>query len=173
MTTDFADEFKRYRLIAEKAMAQLSDDSLNRVLSPEGNSIAMIVRHVSGNFISRFTDFLTTDGEKPWRNRDAEFETREYSRTEVDALWAEGWRVLEGQLANLSDAQLENEVRIRGAPLTVHAALSRSLAHIAYHVGQIVFMARVVTEGNWEWISIPKGQSQAYNRDPTLEKRPR
>ena len=134
---------------------------------------AMIVRHMSGNLVSRFTDFLISDGEKPWRNRDAEFEERAYARGEVERLWDEGWRALEEQLAALDDSKLADTVAIRGAKLTVHEALSRALAHAAYHVGQIVLLARIGSGGNWDWISIPKGQSGAYNANPTMEKQPR
>jgi hypothetical protein len=172
MIESFRDEFQRYRRIGEKALAQIPDDALNRVLFTDANSAAMLVRHLGGNLTSRFTDFLTSDGEKPWRDRDAEFETREYGRDEVERRWAAGWSVLEAELAKLSDADLSREVRLRGQPLTVHEALARSLAHTAYHVGQIVLLARLLAESEWEWISIPKGQSAAYNAAPTKEKRP-
>jgi uncharacterized damage-inducible protein DinB len=172
MLENFRDEFARYRLTGEKALRQIPDEALNRDLFTDGNSAAMIVRHLDGNLTSRFTDFLTSDGEKSWRDRDAEFETQEYSREEVERRWAAGWGVLESQLAQLSDADLAREVRIRGQPLTVHAALTRSLSHAAYHVGQIVLLARLLAGRDWEWISIPKGQSGAYNAAPTKEKRP-
>lgn len=172
MIKDFVDEYRRYRVIGEKALAQVSDAGLNRVLSPDNNSVAVIVRHVSGNLVSRFTDFLTGDGEKPWRNREAEFEEKEYGRQELERTWADGWRVLEDELAKLADADLERRVRIRGRTLTVHEALARSLSHVAYHVGQIVLLARILSEGEWQWISIPKGKSEDYNQNPDMEKRP-
>ena len=174
MTTlqDFRDEFQRYRLIGERAMAQVSDDALNRRVTPGINSIAMLVRHVSGNLRSRFTDFLKSDGEKPWRNRDAEFEERDYARAEMGASWVEGWKILEEQLMGLTEADLQATVRIRNQPLTVHEALCRSLAHIAYHVGQITLLSRILSEGEWRWLSVPKGKSGEYNQNPTLEKRP-
>lgn len=172
MIEDFVSEYARYRAIGERAMTQVSDEALNRVLGPDGNSIAMLVRHLSGNFSSRFTDFLGTDGEKPWRQRDAEFETRPYTRAEVDTMWTTGWGVVEGQLAALTDAQMTDTVRIRGTPFTVHAALARSLSHAAYHVGQMVLLARLLATDEWRWISIPKGGSDAYNRNPTGEKGP-
>lgn len=173
MIEDFTSEYARYRTIGERAMAQVSDEGLNRVLGPDGNSIAMLVRHLSGNFVSRFTDFLSTDGEKPWRERDAEFETRPYTRAEVDRMWADGWRVVEEQLAALTGAQMGETVSIRGTPFTVHAALARSLSHAAYHVGQMVLLARLLATGEWRWITIPKGGSEAYNRDPARERGPR
>jgi hypothetical protein len=141
-------------------------------VAPNGNSIAMLVRHLGGNLASRFTDFLTADGEKPWRNRDDEFADGVYSRAEVDEAWRAGWDVLRRELAALTDADLERQVTIRGQGLTVHAALCRSLAHAAMHVGQIILLARIVATDEWKWISIPKGQSQQYNQNPTLEKRP-
>ncbi|MDB4885074.1 MAG: hypothetical protein JWN79_512 [Gemmatimonadetes bacterium] len=176
MLDDFAAEYRRYRLIGDRALAQLpDDDALNRIPAPDGNSAAMIVRHLSGNLASRFTDFLTSDGEKPWRDRESEFETRTYTRAEVDALWAAGWSAVEGALASLADdaTLLGGTVTIRRQPLTVHAALCRSLAHVAYHVGQLVLLARMHAAAPWQWISIPKGTSDAYNAAPYLERAPR
>lgn len=169
---DFIDEYARYRAMGEKALEQVSEDALNRVVAPNGNSIAMIVRHMGGNLASRFTDFLTTDGEKPWRNRDDEFADGVYSRAVVDEAWATGWEVLESELKKLTDDDLERLVTIRNQELTVHAALSRSLAHASMHVGQIILLARILASHEWRWISIPKGQSQQYNQNPTLEKGP-
>jgi uncharacterized damage-inducible protein DinB len=158
MIDDFSGEFARYKVIGEKAIAQVADEALNRIGSADGNSIAMIVRHLSGNFFSRFTDFLNTDGEKPWRERDREFMERPYSRAEVDTMWAGGWRALQDTLATLTDADLQKTVTIRQQPLTVQQALTRALAHAAYHVGQIVLLARVLAHRDWEWISIPKAK---------------
>jgi uncharacterized damage-inducible protein DinB len=171
--SDFVDEYRRYRATGERALAQVPDAALDLVPAPDANSVAMLVRHMSGNLASRFTDFLTTDGEKPWRERDAEFETRPYTRAEVDTLWREGWAVLEATLAGLTDADLGATVTIRGQPLTVHSALSRSLAHVAYHVGQLVLLARMHAGEPWRWISIPKGGSDAYNARPDMEKAPK
>jgi Protein of unknown function (DUF1572) len=169
----FQTELARYRSIGQKALAQIPDGALDRVPTPDGNSVAVIVRHLSGNMKSRFTDFLTTDGEKPWRQRDREFEEWHPTRAELETAWNEGWAVLEGALAGLSDSHLQRQVTIRGQNLTVHDALSRALGHIAYHVGQIVLLARIHAEGGWDWISIPKGGSAAYNANPTKEKGPR
>lgn len=173
MIEDFRGEYRRYRLLAEGALAQMPDGALNHVPSPDGNSAAMIVRHVSGNFVSRFTDFLTADGEKPTRDREGEFEERSYTRAEMDAHWAAGWRVVEDALAGLTDADLSRTITIRRQPLTVSAALCRSLAHVAYHVGQIVQLARMTADKPWQSLSIPRGQSAAYNAAPTREKAPR
>ena len=170
MLSDFVDEYNRYRVLGERALAQLPDAGLNHVPSPEGNSAAIIVRHVSGNLASRFTDFLTSDGEKPWRERDAEFLERRYSRAEVDVMWAEGFRVLSVALDGLSEADLGRDVTIRGQPLSVHAALARSVAHLAYHVGQLVLLARELADAPWQSLSIPRGKSVAYNADPKYER---
>ncbi len=167
---DFADEYTRYRTMGEKAIAQVSDDGLNRILAPNGNSIAMIVHHVGGNLASRFTDFLTTDGEKPWRDRDSEFADGPFTRTQVLQIWNNGFRALEAALASLTDADTTRTVTIRGVPLTVHEALCRSLAHTANHVGQIILLARIVAQNEWQWISIPKGRSAEYNANPVHEK---
>ena len=172
MLKDFIDEYQRYKSVAEKAIAQVSEADLNRVVSSDNNSIAMIMRHISGNLLSRFTDFLTSDGEKPWRNRDSEFEEGNYDPAELRRMWDEGWSVLTSELSKLSDEQLGQTVYIRGQAWTVHSALCRSLAHVSYHVGQIVFLARMLNDGHWDWISIPKGASAEYNKNPTKEKKP-
>ena len=172
MLKDFVDEYERYKLIGRKALAQVSDDFLNKVIGADNNSIAVIVRHISGNLISRFTDFLTSDGEKSWRDRDSEFAEKDYSREELDEIWEKGWKVLEATLGELTDDDLIRTVTIRGHKHSVHEALSRSMAHIAYHTGQIVLLARIFNDGNWQWISVPKGKTQEYNQNPTMEKRP-
>ena len=173
MSKDFADEYRRYRANCEKAMVQIPDDALNQALGADNNSIAIIVRHISGNLISRFTDFLSSDGEKEWRDRDSEFRDAKYARQDIDEVWARGWAVLEAQLTALKDEDLRKVVFIRGTPLTVHEALCRSLAHTASHVGQIVLLARLLSGGNWKTISIPKAMSHTYNQNPTLEKSPK
>jgi uncharacterized damage-inducible protein DinB len=160
---DFRAQYAQYRQLAEKALAQLPDSELNHVPAPEGNSVAMIVRHVSGNLVSRFTNFLTEDGEKPDRDRDREFDERPYLRDEVNALWAMGFAVLDDAIAPLADADLERTVTIRQQPMTVHAALTRSLAHLAYHVGQIVLLARIGAADPWESLSIPRNKSPQFN----------
>ena len=169
---DFADEFGRYRAAGEKAMSQMSDEDLNHVPVGDGNSVAMIVRHICGNLVSRYTDFLTTDGEKPWRNRDGEFEDGPFTRAVVNEAWATGFATLERELARLTDEDLTRTVTIRTGELTVHEALCRSLAHTAMHVGQIILLAKVAAGDRWKTLSIPKGQSAQYNRDPNIEKRP-
>ena len=160
---DFRNEYARWQKTAEKAIAQMPDDALNHVPSPEGNSVAMLVRHVSGNLVSRFTNFLTEDGEKPDRDRDAEFTERPYTRAEVDEMMRRGFGVVDATLAPLTDDDVTRTVTIRGEQMTVHAALARSLAHIANHMGQIVLIAKMTAGGPWQSLSIPRGKSQAFN----------
>jgi uncharacterized damage-inducible protein DinB len=163
-------EFLRYKTLGESAMAQLSEPDLSREAPGGGNSIAALVWHVSGNLASRFTDFLTSDGEKPWRDRDDEFVPRAVSRAAVAERWMAGWSAALTAIAALSDADLEREVTIRRQPLTVTQALARSLAHTSYHVGQIVFLSKAWRGEQWLNLSIPLGQSRAYNGDPTKER---
>src|SRR5262249_24072883 len=169
---EFVDEYARYRALGEKAIAQVPDDALNRVMAPDGNSIAVLMRHIGGHLASRFTNFLTEDGEKPWRDRDSEFEGGPFTRAQIMEAWTAGWTVLETELATLTDGDLERFVAIRGQELTVDAALCRSVSHVAMHVGQIILLARTLVTASWQTLSIPRGQSQVYNQNPTLEKRP-
>ncbi len=152
-------------------MEQLSEEQLSQG-SAVGNSIATIVWHISGNLESRFTDFLGSDGEKPWRDRDREFLKRTVSRAELREKWDRGWSVLMGTLADLDDGVLQREVTIRGVPLSVLEALQRSLTHVSYHVGQIVFLAKELRGGRWNYLTIPPGGTAAYNKNPTNEKPP-
>ena len=168
----FVDEFARYRLTAEKAVSQLNEDELNKIPGEGMNSVAMIMRHLSGNLRSRFTDFLESDGEKPWRDREQEFSRGPFSEEELLTSWESGLRVLEETLGKLDDNDLAKVVRIRGISLSVSEALARSLAHFSYHVGQIVLLARLLKCGDWKWISIPPGKSQDYNLRPDKEKKP-
>ena len=172
MIQEFSNEFARYKRIGLKAIAQVPEDRLNEIAGSEGNSIAILVQHISGSLTSRFTDFLTTDGEKPWRRRDSEFEAIARTRKDLEELWATGWAVLEDQLGRLTDEDMLREVYIRGEAWTVHGALARSLAHVSYHVGQIVILARILCSRDWQWLSIPKGMSKEYNLNPTKEKIP-
>lgn len=166
-------EFRRYRQLAEGALRQLDDQQLAARAAHDGNSIATLAWHVAGNLRSRFTDFLESDGEKPWRDRDSEFTAHEKSRDELMTFWANGWSCLFDSLAQLDDSHLSRQVTIRSQPLGIHEALHRSLAHAAYHVGQIVMTARAHRGDDWQFMSIPPGQSAAYNQNPTLEKSPR
>jgi uncharacterized damage-inducible protein DinB len=163
-------EFRRYRRLGEESLRQLDGEALVRQPPGDGNSVAAIVWHIAGNLRSRFTDFLTTDGEKPWRDRESEFALRAVTPADVRAKWDEGWSVLHETLETLSDADLARTVTIRGQSLSVLDALQRSVTHTAYHVGQIVFLARSLRGKRWEWLTIPPGQSDAYNKNPSREK---
>jgi uncharacterized damage-inducible protein DinB len=155
------------------AVAQVKDRDLHKVIGDDGNSIAVVVNHLSGNLKSRFTRFLTEDGEKPWRNRDREFDEAPEDRAVMLERWEEAWSILLDTLKSLTDSDLGKTVRIRGQELTVSDALERSLAHTSYHVGQIVLMARVHVGKSWKSLSIPRGKSQAYSAHPSKERRPR
>lgn len=165
-------EYLRYKDLAEKTFAQLDDSQLTMRAGETSNSIATIVWHMAGNLTSRFTDFLTTDGEKPWRHRDEEFHDRQVSQPELLARWNAGWQVLFDTLGTLVDDDLTRTVVIRGQSLPVIDALHRSLAHAASHVGQIQFWGKVMKGTTWDYLSIPPGGSAAYNANPTLEKPP-
>lgn len=165
-------EFLRHKALGEAAIAQLDEGQLHFRPGGEGNSIATLCRHVGGNLRSRFTDFLTTDGEKPWRKRDEEFEDDGRSREQILEQWDRGWAVLFTTLGTLSDADLWETVTIRGQSLLVHEALHRSLAHVSYHTGQIVMLARSAKGDGWSYLSIPPGQSEEYNERPILERSP-
>lgn len=161
--------FRRYKALADAALAQVSEVELGQAGPGTGNSIAVLAWHVAGNLASRFTDFLTTDGEKPWRDRDSEFEARTPTHQELEAHWERGWNVLFDSLSKLTDDQLQDTVVIRGTELRVHEALHRSLTHTSYHVGQLVYQARGLRGAEWQSLSIPLGASEAYNRNPTSE----
>lgn len=165
-----AAEFRRYKALAEGAFGQLTDEQLTAAAPGDGNSIATICWHVAGNLRSRFTDFLTTDGEKPWRHREEEFKIRNVTQAELLTQWEPGWSALLDTLDALTDADLARTVTIRQQPLLVSEALFRSLAHASYHVGQIVYASRALRGSSWRFLSIPPGQSDAYNAAPNLEK---
>jgi len=158
--------FKYYKQLAEKAMEQLPDES-TYFWSPgeESNSIAVIVQHLHGNMKSRWTDFLTSDGEKEWRNRDQEFELYVKDRTEIMQLWEEGWSCLFTALDSAKGAASDHLVYIRNKGHSVDEAIQRQLAHYAYHVGQLVFISRMISSTNWKSLSIPKGGSDTFNEE--------
>jgi hypothetical protein len=164
-------QFEYYKMLGEKAMNQLPDEALFWQYNQESNSIAVIVNHITGNMMSRFTDFLTTDGEKAWRNRDAEFENNFADRNALLDQWDKGWNCLLSTLKALSEEQLENIVYIRNDGHTVVEAINRQLAHYPYHIGQIVFIAKMAADEKWESLSIPRNKSNDYNsRKFTQEK---
>lgn len=156
--------FEANKRLADRAVAQVPDDKLHVALDENTNSIAVIMKHVAGNLISRWTDFLTTDGEKPWRNRDDEFVDSFGSRVEILDYWERGWASLFETLNKLNTEDLGRTVPIRGEPHSVPLALARSLGHTCYHIGQIVQVARIQAGHNWNTLTIPRGGSEEFNR---------
>ncbi len=155
--------FRYYKTLSERAIAQLSDEQLFTATDDESNSIAVIVKHMAGNLRSRWTDFLTSDGEKTTRNRDTEFVDPPESRESLLRIWNEGWDLLFGALEPLTDADLERTVRIRGEAHSVMQAINRQLTHYAYHSGQIVFLAKHLNHGQWQTLTIPRNRSAEFN----------
>jgi uncharacterized damage-inducible protein DinB len=162
-------EYRRYKALAEAALEQVPEAALSQPGPSGGNSLATICWHVAGNLQSRFTDFLTSDGEKSWRQREEEFAVRTVTRADLMAKWNQGWDALLATLTALTDADLSKTITIRGVALSVHEALHRSLAHTSYHAGQIVYVAHAIRGRDWRYLSIPPGQSDAYNAHPTDE----
>jgi uncharacterized protein DUF1572 len=164
----YLDEARRalrgHKRLAEGAIAQLRDDELFLQLDSESNSVAVLMKHIAGNMRSRLTDFLASDGEKPDRNRDREFEiTGETTRAQLMEMWEAGWKVAFDTIGSLKPEDLESTVTIRGEPLTAFQALHRAVAHYAYHVGQIVYVAKHFRGADWKTLSIPRGQSDQFN----------
>jgi uncharacterized damage-inducible protein DinB len=156
--------FRYYKKLSESAMEQLSDEQLFTALDEEMNSVAIIVKHMAGNMRSRWTDFLTSDGEKPDRNRDTEFVAPPMTRAELMRVWNDGWERVLHALEPLSDADLEREVFIRSEPHSVMQAINRQIAHYSYHCGQIVFLAKHLKGNNWKTLSVPRNRSAEFNR---------
>lgn len=161
---DALDVFHYYKRLAEGAIAQVTDEQLCIAPDAESNSIALIVKHMAGNMRSRWTDFLTTDGEKIWRNRDDEFCLPPEGRTALMELWESGWSALFSALDPLTEADLSRTVTIRGEAHSVMQAINRQLAHYPYHCGQIVFLAKHLQSENWQSLSVPRGRSEEFNR---------
>ncbi len=162
---DIVRTFKNYKALGEGALAQVDDADLHVLIDADANSLAIIVKHVAGNLRSRFADFLTADGEKPDRNRDGEFEMPDRaSREQILATWNEGWSVALAAIEALTPADLDRTVHIRRESFLVPEALNRSVTHTAYHVGQIVFLAKHLAGSNWKSLSIPKNQSRNYSQ---------
>ncbi|MFD1605991.1 DUF1572 family protein [Flavobacterium artemisiae] len=158
-------QFLYYKMLGEKAIEQLEPQQLFITINDDTNSIATIIKHISGNMLSRWTDFLTTDGEKECRNRDAEFENDLKSKQEVLQVWNKGWNCLENALESLKSEQLSDIIYIRNEGHTVIEAINRQLAHYPYHVGQIVFYAKQLKNSEWTSLSIPKNKSGNYNAE--------
>jgi Protein of unknown function (DUF1572) len=169
MTNDYLEsvkkQFEYYKMLGEKTFAQLSDEQLFWQYNQESNSIAVIVSHLCGNMLSRWTDFLTSDGEKEWRQRDAEFENNISTKQQVIDQWNQGWQCLFDTLNTLKEEDFEKIVYIRNMGHSVTEAINRQLTHYPYHVGQIVFIGKMVCDENWNSLSIPRNKSAEYNAD--------
>ena len=164
-------EWRRYKVLGERALQQVQDGEIGKSGPGNGNSIAVIVTHIAGNLKSRFTDFVTADGEKPWRDRDSEFQPRpNVTRGELLETWNDGWKTLFGAIESLTDEDLSRTVIIRGEKFRIHEALHRLLAHTSYHVGQIVHVAKTIRGNDWKNLSIPRGKSQDFNLNPTRQR---
>ena len=167
MTNDYLDsakkQFEYYKMLGDKTFSQLEDDQLFWKHNEDSNSIATIVKHLWGNMLSRWTDFLTTDGEKEFRDRDSEFENDIKSRDELLAKWNEGWNCLFSAINSLNQNDLDKIIYIRNQGHTVTEAINRQLAHYPYHVGQIVFIGKMLSEKGWTSLSIPRGNSKSFN----------
>ena len=156
--------FRYYKKLTERAMEQVTDDQLFAVLDGEMNCIAIIVKHLVGNMRSRWTDFLVSDGEKPDRKRDTEFEDPPATRAELMKMWEQGWDYVFNALEPLSDADIERTVPIRGEPHSVMQAINRQIAHYAYHCGQIVVLAKDLRASQWKALTVPRGKSEDFNQ---------
>jgi hypothetical protein len=163
-------ELRKVKALAEKAIAQLDDEQLWTRLDPESNSVAVLMRHMAGNMRSRWTDFLTSDGEKSDRQRDQEFEDAPLGRTELMAEWEDGWQRVFNALTPITDGKLQNTVFIRQEPHTIYNAMVRQIAHYAGHVYQILFIAKHLKGPAWSTLSIPRGKSEEFNRQMRAER---
>ena len=160
---------KYYKELGEKTFEQLEEKDFHVLPTSESNSIAVIVQHLTGNMLSRFTNFLTEDGEKEWRQRDDEFEIHELSKQQTVDLWNKGWQCCFEALEALTENDLLTIIYIRKEPLTVVDAINRQLAHYPYHIGQIIYIGRMIKNKDWKNLSIPKGQSLQYNSGGQLK----
>jgi len=158
-------QFEYYKLLGEKTFEQVTDEALFWQYNEESNSIATIVHHLNGNMLSRWTDFLESDGEKTWRNRDEEFENNIHTRQEMLDLWDKGWSCLFNALNSLTEADLDRIIYIRNQGHTVLEALNRQLAHYPYHIGQIIYIGKMAANEHWNSLSIPRSQSGSYNQN--------
>ncbi len=158
-------EFQRYKTLGDKTFAQLGDSDILWKHHEGDNSISQIVKHISGNMLSRWTNFLSEDGEKPWRHRDTEFEKPFTTKTEMIVAWEKGWQCLFNALASINAGNFNSLVKIRNEEHTIVEAVNRQLAHYANHVGQIVLLGKMVKGDNWVSLSIPKGESEVFNKE--------
>ncbi len=164
-------QFEYYKLLGEKTFDQLSEKELFWQINPDSNSVAIIVNHLSGNMKSRWTDFLTSDGEKEWRNRDSEFEDIINSKEKLIEKWDEGWDCLFQALDTINENNFNTIVYIRNQGHTIVEAINRQIAHYAYHIGQIVFAGKMIKGKNWKTLSIPKGKSTDFNKEKFTEEK--
>ncbi len=165
---------KYYKSLGDKTIEQLSDQELHFQPNEASNSIAVIMQHIAGNMLSRWTNFLTEDGEKEWRNRDGEFEPQQSDKASLVAYWDKGWNCFLGALESLSEDDLLKTILIRNEPMTAIDAINRQMAHYPYHIGQMIYAAKILKNNDWQNLSIPKGQSAAFNagsqvKDPAKE----
>jgi len=160
---------KYYKDLGDKTFVQLNEWDFHYQPNDESNSIATIIQHMAGNMLSRWTNFLTEDGEKEWRKRDEEFEIHQYTKQELIELWEKGWTCFLDTLSGLKKKDLKKKVSIRQEALTVIDAINRQLAHYPYHIGQIIFLAKIIKNKSWQNLSIPKGNSQAYNQSAEVK----
>lgn len=158
-----------YKDLGDKTFEQLVEWDFHYQPNPESNSIAIIVQHIAGNMLSRWTNFLTEDGEKEWRNRDGEFDEQHKNREELIAYWEKGWECFLSSLASLKKKDLKKKVTIRGEKLTVVDAINRQLAHYPYHIGQIIYIAKAIKNVSWNNLSVPKGGSTDYNKSDGIK----
>jgi hypothetical protein len=173
MKTDYLEsaikQFEYYKLLGDKTIAQLPDEKLFWQYNAESNSIATIIKHLNGNMLSRWTNFLTTDGEKEWRQRDGEFENDIKSKEIVLEMWEEGWKCLLDTLKSLKESDLSKIIYIRNQGHTVVEAINRQLTHYPYHIGQIVYLGKMILNEKWQTLSIPRGKSKMYNAEKFLK----
>jgi hypothetical protein len=156
--------FKEYKILGEKTFDQLNDEEMHFQPNEESNSIAIIIQHMHGNMLSRWTNFLSEDGEKEWRKRDDEFELHQFSKQQLIEKWNEGWKVFLDTLESLTLNDLSKTITIRSQPLNVVDAINRQMAHYSYHVGQIVYLGRWIKQSEWKSLSIPKNKSKEFNQ---------
>ena len=161
---DAIESFRNYKRLAERAIEQISDEEFFALIDAEANSIAVVVKHIAGNLISRWSDFLTADGEKPTRNRDSEFEVADESRESLMEFWERGWHTLFENVEPLTEKDFSKTVTIRGQEHTIVEAINRQLTHYAYHVGQIVLLAKHFKSADWKTLSVPKNRSAEFNQ---------
>ena len=158
-------QFEYYKFLGDKTFEQLTDDDIHWQYNDESNSIAIIVKHIVGNMFSRWTDFLTSDGEKEWRHRDTEFENPVKTKTELLKTWGKGWKCLFDTINSLTEIDLDTIIYIRNQGHTVTEAINRQLCHYSYHIGQLVYVAKMIKNDNWETLSAARNKSSEYNKD--------